>query len=142
MSSGSARKYTPDVRELTCGSVSEWVVKLPDALEHHIGSRSGLTSFFGIACGWAVGRQSSRANTKAAKSTSRVGSRSRSRVVVPGLNDAVHGSTCAMSSSPRVSACSSFACFADEPRKMRGSVSQSPECELTLKKCRELGTSG
>ena len=64
--------------------------------------------------------QSSRANTKAAKSTSCASSRSRSSVVVPGLNEAVQGSTCATSSRPRVSDCSSFACVADEPRKMRG----------------------
>ena len=35
--------------------------------------------------------QSSRANTNAAKSTSRVSSRSLSSVVIPGLNDVVHG---------------------------------------------------
>src|SRR6185295_18436858 len=38
----------------------------------------------------------------------------------PGLKDVVQGSTCATSSRPRVSACSSFACLPDEPRKMRG----------------------
>ena len=43
--------------------------------------------------------QSSRANTNAAKSTSRVSSSKRPRVVVPGLKTAAHGSTCAMSSS-------------------------------------------
>src|SRR5688572_30352239 len=64
--------------------------------------------------------QSSRANTNAAKSTSCASSRRRSSVVVPGLKDVVHGSTCATSSRPRVSACSSFSCFPDEPRKMRG----------------------
>lgn len=64
--------------------------------------------------------QSSCANTKAAKSTSRVSSRSRSRVDVPGLNEVVQGSTCATSWRPRVSACSSFCCFPDEPRNMRG----------------------
>ena len=41
-------------------------------------------------------------------------------MVVPGLKDVVQGSTCATSSRPRVSACSSFSCFPDEPRKMRG----------------------
>jgi hypothetical protein len=41
-------------------------------------------------------------------------------VVVPGLKDVVQGSTCATSSRPRVSACSSFFCFPDEPRKIRG----------------------
>ena len=41
-------------------------------------------------------------------------------MVVPGLNEVVQGSTCATSSRPRVSACSSFSCFPDEPRKMRG----------------------
>jgi hypothetical protein len=40
--------------------------------------------------------------------------------VVPGLKDVVQGSTCATSSRPRVSACSSFACFPDDPRKIRG----------------------
>src|SRR5215471_1813373 len=64
--------------------------------------------------------QSSRAKTNAAKSTSRASSRSRSSVVVPGLNDVVHGSTWATSSRPRVSACSSFCCCPDEPKKMRG----------------------
>src|SRR6476620_7376133 len=59
--------------------------------------------------------QSSRANTKAAKSTSCVSSSRRSSVVVPGLKDVVHGSTCATSSRPRVNACSSFSCFPDEP---------------------------
>src|SRR4051812_319464 len=69
--------------------------------------------------GWLV-VQSSRANTKAAKSTSCASSRSRPKVVVPGLNEVVQGSTCATSSRPRVSACSSFSCCPDEPRKMRG----------------------
>src|SRR6185503_10336034 len=64
--------------------------------------------------------QSSRANTKAAKSTSCVSSSRRSRVVVPGLKDVVQGSTCATSARPRVNACSSFSCFPDEPRKIRG----------------------
>lgn len=41
-------------------------------------------------------------------------------MVVPGLKDVVQGSTYAMSSRPRVSACSSFFCFPDEPRKIRG----------------------
>lgn len=41
-------------------------------------------------------------------------------MVVPGLKDVVQGSTCAMSSRPRVSACSSFFCFPDEPRNIRG----------------------
>src|SRR5262245_40643973 len=74
----------------------------------------------GSAAGGLLVVQSSCANTKAAKSTSRTSSRSRSSVVVPGLNDVVHGSTCAASSRPRVSACSSFCCFPDEPRKIRG----------------------
>src|SRR3954471_17999311 len=73
----------------------------------------------GAAAGWLV-VQSSGANTKAAKSTSCASSRSRSNVVVPGLNEVVQGSTCATSSRPRVSACSSFSCCPDEPRKMRG----------------------
>src|SRR6267142_225090 len=64
--------------------------------------------------------QSSRANTNAAKSTSRASSRSRPSVVVPELKEVVQGSTCATSSRPRVSACSSFCCFPDEPRKIRG----------------------
>src|SRR5438552_16834701 len=64
--------------------------------------------------------QSSRANANAAKSTSCASSRRRSSVVVPGLKEVVQGSTCATSSRPRVSACSSFSCFPDEPRKMRG----------------------
>jgi len=47
-------------------------------------------------------------------------------VVVPGLKDVVQGSTFATSSRPRVSARSSFSCFPDEPRKMRGlSISSS-----------------
>src|SRR6187431_2351516 len=56
----------------------------------------------------------------------------RSIVVVPGLKDVVHGSTWATSSSPRVSAWSSFACLPDEPRKIRGfSISSStPRWEL------------
>src|SRR5215475_1539911 len=70
--------------------------------------------------------QSSCANTKAAKSTSCASSTSRSSVVVPGLKDVVQGSTCATSSRPRVNACSSFSCFPDEPRKMRGLFIQSP----------------
>ena len=41
-------------------------------------------------------------------------------MVVPGWKDVVHGSTCATASRPRVSACSSFSCFPDDPRKMRG----------------------
>jgi len=36
------------------------------------------------------------------------------------LNDVVQGSTFATSSSPRVSACSSFACFPEEPRQDPG----------------------
>ena len=64
--------------------------------------------------------QSSWAKTNAAKSTSRVSSTSRSSVETPGLKTVVHGSTSAMSWSPRVSACSSFSCLPDEPRKMRG----------------------
>src|SRR6185312_3311783 len=64
--------------------------------------------------------QSSWAKTNAAKSTSRVSSTSRSRVETPGLNTVVHGSTLAMSWSPRVSAWSSFSCCPDDPRKMHG----------------------
>ena len=64
--------------------------------------------------------QSSCAKTNAAKSTSRVSSSRRSSVDVPGLKDVVQGSTRAMSLRPRVSACSSFSCFPDEPRKIRG----------------------
>src|SRR5262245_25901083 len=64
--------------------------------------------------------QSSSANTNAAKSTSRVSSRRRFSVVVPGLKDVVQGSTCATSSRPRVNACTIFFCAADEPRKIRG----------------------
>ena len=64
--------------------------------------------------------QSSRANTNAAKSTSCASSKRRASVVVPGLRDVVQGSTCATSSRPRVSACTSFFCIPDEPRKMRG----------------------
>src|SRR5258705_308512 len=64
--------------------------------------------------------RSSGATPNAAKSTSRASWRSRSSVVVPGWNEVVQGSTCATSSRPRVSACSSFCCFPDEPRKIRG----------------------
>jgi hypothetical protein len=58
--------------------------------------------------------------------------------VVPGLNEAVQGSTCATSSSPRVSDCRSFACCADEPRKMRGLFILSPDCrsERVRGRCR------
>src|SRR5262249_60726826 len=70
--------------------------------------------------------ESSCANTKAAKSIWGAGPTSRSSVVVPGLKDVVQGSTCATSSRPRVNACSSFSCFPDEPRKMRGLFIQSP----------------
>ena len=42
-----------------------------------------------------------------------------------GLKDVVHGSTCATSSRPRASACSSFSCFPDESTKMRGLVIHS-----------------
>ena len=64
--------------------------------------------------------QSSWANTNAAKSTSCESSTSRSRVDRPGLNVVVQGSTSATSSSPRAIAWSSFACFPDDPRKIRG----------------------
>src|SRR5262245_46780638 len=74
----------------------------------------------GSGAGGPAAVQSSRAKTKAAKSTSRVSSRSRSRVEVPGLNDVVQGSTWATSSRPRVRASSSLRCLPDEPRKMRG----------------------
>ena len=48
-----------------------------------------------------------------------------SRLLGPGdtahiPKDVVHGTTCATSSRPRVSAFSSFSCFPDEPRKIRG----------------------
>src|SRR4029077_17377687 len=46
--------------------------------------------------------------------------------VVPGLNEVVHGSTCATSSRSRVNACSSFVCFTDEPKKIRGLSIYSP----------------
>jgi hypothetical protein len=42
------------------------------------------------------------------------------RVVRPGLNVVIQGSTSATSSSPRVIAWSSLACLPDDPRKMRG----------------------
>ena len=58
--------------------------------------------------------QSSWANTNAAKSTSCVSSTRRSSVGRPGLKSVVHGSTSATSSSPRVSAWISFACFPDD----------------------------
>src|SRR5690349_862127 len=64
--------------------------------------------------------QSSWANTNAAKSTSPESSTSRSRVDRPGLNVVVHGSTSAISESPRSIARSNFACSPDDPRKMRG----------------------
>ncbi len=66
--------------------------------------------------------QSSCAKTNAAKSTSRVSSTSRSSVETPGLKTVVHGSTSATSASPRVRACTSFACFPEEPRKIRGFI--------------------
>src|SRR6187402_1962721 len=66
--------------------------------------------------------QSSCAKTNAAKSTSWESSTSRSSVLRPGLNVVVQGSTSATSSSPRASACRSFACLPDDPRKMRGLV--------------------
>src|SRR5207253_11471463 len=66
--------------------------------------------------------QSSWAKTNAAKSTSRVSSTSRSSVETPGLKTVVHASTSAMSWSPRVSACSSFSCCPDDPRKIRGFI--------------------
>src|SRR6188768_1177646 len=66
--------------------------------------------------------QSSCAKTNAAKSTSWESSTSRSSVFRPGLNVVVHGSTSATPPSPRASACRSFACLPDEPRKMRGLV--------------------
>ena len=66
--------------------------------------------------------QSSWANTNAAKSTSPVSSTSRSSVDTPGLKTVVHGSTSATSASPRVRACTSFACLPEEPRKMRGFI--------------------
>src|SRR5207342_150223 len=74
----------------------------------------------GDGAGTGVVVQSSRANTKTAKSTSRASSSRRSRVVVPGLKDVVQGSTWPTSSRPRVSAWSNFPCLPDEPRKMRG----------------------
>ena len=74
--------------------------------------------------------QSSRANANAAKSTSCASSRRRSSVVVPGLKDVVQGSTCATSSRPRVNACSSFYCFPDEPRKMRGLSIRPPDSKV------------
>src|SRR4029450_4189599 len=81
--------------------------------------------------------QSSCAKTNAAKSTSG----GTASVVGPGLNDVVQGSTCATSSRPRVSACSSFACFPDEPRKMRGlSIRSFPVVYRTAKP--GLGASG
>ena len=70
----------------------------------------------------SVAVQSSWANTNAAKSTSWESSTSRSRVDRPGLNVVVQGSTSATSSSPRVIAWSSFACFPDDPRKTRGLI--------------------
>ena len=42
------------------------------------------------------------------------------RLLSPGLNVVVQGSTSAASSSPRVIAWSSLACLPDDPRKMRG----------------------
>ena len=88
-------------------------------VEGRVGLRAG-----GPESDWLL-VQSSSPNTNAAKSTSRVSSTSRSSVDTPGLNTVVHGSTSATSSSPRVSACTSFACLPDEPRKMRGFMSQS-----------------
>ena len=83
--------------------------------------------------GWLAAVQWSRANANAAKSTSCASSTRRSSVVVPGLNDVVQGSTCAPSSRPRVSAWSSFSCFPDEPRKMRG---------LSIRSFRQRGLDG
>jgi hypothetical protein len=64
--------------------------------------------------------QSSRAKTKAAKSTSRVSSSRRSSVFVPGLKLVVQGSTSATSPRPRARVDTSPACPVDEPRKIRG----------------------
>lgn len=50
-------------------------------LEDHVVARRRMAGFLGIGAGWLRVVQSSRANTKAAKSTSRTSSRSRSSVV-------------------------------------------------------------
>ena len=56
-------------------------------------------------------------------------------MVVPGLNDVVQGSTCAMSSRPRVSACNSFSCSSDEPRKIRGLSIRPPQSRSCEPEC-------
>ena len=96
-------------------------------LEDDVVSRRSLTGSLGVRCGRAVGRPVVAREHEVAKSTSCASSRSRSSVVVPGLKDVVQGSTRAMSSRPRVSACSSFCCFPEEPRKMRGLSMRPPE---------------
>lgn len=73
----------------------------------------------GLACGGGEFAADVR-NGLAAKSTSRVSSSRRSKVVVSGFNVVVQGFTCATSLRPRVSACGNFACFPDDPRKMCG----------------------
>jgi hypothetical protein len=52
-------------------------------------------------------------------------------VVVPGLNEVVQGSTCATSSRPRVSACSSFACFLTSPGRCEACSSVPPDNRST-----------
>src|SRR3982751_5243148 len=97
------------------------VRRMPSAPPNSPASNTTLSR--GDACpDWdaSVVVQSSWANTNAAKSTSWESSTSRSRVDRPGLNVVVQGSTSATPSSPRVIAWSSFACFPDDPRKMRG----------------------
>ena len=89
-------------------------------LEHHVVARRGLA----LARLRPLGCWSSRpARRRTRRSRPRcVSSTSRSSVDTPGLKTAVHGSTSATSASPRVSACTSFACLPEEPRKMRALV--------------------
>ena len=89
-------------------------------LEHDVVARRRLTRRRLGRRRRAAVVQSSCAKTNAAKSTSRVSSSRRSSVDVPGLKDVIQGSTLAMSLRPRVSACSNFSCFPDEPKKSRG----------------------
>ena len=92
---------------------------LSAAIERMARSAAAFTAARDSALGRALPAQT-RANTNAAKSTSCASWTRRASVVVPGVKDDVQGSTWQTSSRPRVSACSNFVCFPDEPRKIRG----------------------
>ena len=133
--SGSYRIEVRPSRSVGSMAPSAWrmnVRRMPSAPPNRPASKTTLSR--GEACPEAASGdapfvvQSSWAKTNAAKSTSRVSSTSRSRVETPGLKTVVHGSTSAMSWSPRVSAWSSFSCCPDDPRKIRGFISRSGYC--------------